>query len=440
MITDGHQFANLLFKELNLDPKATYYVAYSGGLDSSVLLHLMCKAQKLLGFKLIALHVNHNLQEESKWWALHAVSIGDKWGVEVRHISLELAENSEVAARNARYQWFNEQLSPGSVLLTAHHRQDRVETLLFNLMRGAGSRGLSSLRCVRPYNGSKLARPLLPFTREEIKQYAIENELDWIEDKTNLTDQFARNRIRHQIIPALTHFRQDAVQNIARAAENLEQENGLLNEIAICDLVEVREMARHPLDQSNAICYEDFVGLSRARQSNLVRFWLQSLQLHTPSHKLLIKLLDAFANKPSSTTVIQESGCQFRFYQGYMYVMPALEEALPIKAIDWRNLDQPIGLYEEKIRVDATTQLRELVRDRHANGLTLSSKLDVENPKALQGHSLNLKKWLQEVGIPPWRRSAMPLLTMQQSNTNIVLGPVDQQLHSDWVSLECPIN
>jgi len=440
MVHSAEQFAELLFGELALDSNATYFVAYSGGLDSTVLLHLMHQAQRAYGFSLTALHVNHNLQAESTDWSNHCARVCRQWGIPIKQISVHLDDDSELTARNARYQWFKEQIHTGSVLLTAHHRQDRAETLLFNLMRGAGSRGLSSLRSIRPFHGAKLVRPMLDLTRQQVKDYAIEHGLNWVEDPSNNSTGYSRNQIRQQLLPALTKFRPDAIQNIARAAANLESENGLLNEVAICDLVEVRELPRHPLDRSHALCYHDLANLSPARQANLLRFWLHSLQLHTPSKSLLNRLLETFTADPSSTTVLQEQGCQYRFYQGFMYVMPALEEAEAFVSIDWRNIDQPVDLYQQSIRVDATSKLRSLIQDRQPQGVRLASRQHVNNPKALQGHSLNLKKWLQEIGIPPWRRQTLPLLTINQSTADVVLGPVDQQMQSDWVSLECPLN
>ncbi len=434
------QFAALLFDKLSLDPQASYFVAYSGGLDSTVLLHMMQHAQEQYGFELTALHVNHGLHSDSDRWAEHCEMTCRRMGIQFKQTALELTDSSESAARNARYHWFQQQIDHRSVLMTAHHRQDRTETLMFNLMRGAGSRGLSSLRALRPFHGAKLARPLLELTREQVRSYALANNLDWVEDPSNQGDEYARNRIRQNVLPALTGFRADAIENIARAAANLESENSLLNEIAICDLVDVREMPKHPLDQSYAICFQDLTRLSVARQANLLRFWLRSLQLHSPSRRFLNQLLQAFAEQPSSTAILQEEGCQFRFYQGYMYVMPPVDEVKPIEAVNWRDIEQPVGLYGEKLRVDATSKLRNLVHLRQPAAVRLVCKPQLSNPKALQGHSLNLKKWLQEIGIPPWRRQALPLLTMNQADTEVVLGPVDQHMHSDWVSLECPIN
>jgi len=439
MVYSAAQLAGRLFGEMALDVRGRYYVAYSGGVDSTVLLHMMCEARKQHDFSLIALHVDHNLHEQSAAWAEHCERVCEQLEVPLVKTLLELESASEVSARDARYRWFSHKVLPNSVLLMGHHQQDRAETLLFNLMRGAGSKGLSSMREICPFHQSKLVRPLLGWSQETIVNYANEHKLAWVEDPSNKLSDYSRNHIRNEVLPVLKNFRPDAVQNIARAAANLEQENELLREVAISDLVEVKEHPKHPIDQAYALCFEDVVHLSKGRQANLVRFWLNSLQLHTPSKRFMQQLLAAFEQPPVSTAVLQESGCQFRFYRGFMYVMPALQQAETFAAIDWRNIDQPIDLYQHKIRVDATSKLRELFHSNSTANLRVTARSHVTNPKALQGHSLNLKKWLQEIGIPPWRRQSLPLLTMANSDNEVVLGPVDQQMQSDWVSLECPV-
>jgi len=269
-----------------------YYVAFSGGVDSTVLLYLMVELRSKYGFQLTALHANHNINSRADEWQEHCQRVCDRFDVPFITTTLRLSSDSEEAARDGRYNWFKNIIEPNSVILTGHHRQDRVETLLFNLMRGAGSTGLSSMRSVRPFHGSKLHRPLVHVSREELVEYANQRSLSWVEDPSNQDIEYSRNYIRNIIIPSLTEFRPDAVKNIARAAWNLEQENTLMREVAIGDLVEVREHPKHPLDNSYAICYEDFQHLSLNRQSNLLRFWLRSLELHVPSQRLMVELLE----------------------------------------------------------------------------------------------------------------------------------------------------
>jgi tRNA(Ile)-lysidine synthase len=432
------QFGTELFEGLNLSDQGRYYVAFSGGVDSTVLLHLMSQLRDQHGFELIALHVRHNLCADSKDWSEHCDRVCDSLNVPIRQTALNLDSSAEATARDARYEWFREQVEYGSVIMTAHHQQDRAETFLFNLMRGAGSTGLSSLRAKRPFFGAKLVRPLLPFSQASILDYAHEHKLQWVEDPSNQDQGYSRNEIRHQVLPVLQKFRPDAIQNIARAAANLEQENGLLREVAICDLVDVREHAIHPLDHSHALCVDDMCHLTGGRQANVVRFWLQSLKLHSPSRKFLARLLSAISEPPASTAILQEDGCQFRFYKGYMYVMPTQELQQQFCSISWQDIDQPLSLFEDKLMVGSTDKLRQLVSSHRHPRLRLAAKAEVSNPKALQGHSLNIKKWMQEIGVPPWRRQTLPLLTMSDANNDVIIAPVDQQLYTDWISVDAP--
>lgn len=433
------EFAVALFDGLELPEDGVYYIAYSGGMDSTVLLHLMTSLQKTAGFKLQALHVDHNLQSDSALWSSHCQDICDQFGVALKTIALNLDCSSESAARSARYQWMREQIEARSILMTAHHQQDRAETFLFNLMRGAGSAGLSSLRSLRSFYTASLARPLLGFSKSEVLDYAQNHNLKWIEDPSNRDTRYSRNDIRQNVLPVLTEFREDAVQNIARAADNLERENALMREVAIADLVEVREQAKHPQDQSYALCTDDLAFFSAARQANLIRFWLHSLKLHIPSQRFLARVLAAIDSPPGATAVLQEGGFQFRFYKGFMYVMPAQYKEPSFDSVEWQNPAQPLGLYSDNIHVDAKPKLHELVNSHKPDTLRLSAREHVSNPQALQGHSLNLKKWMQEAGVPPWRRQSLPILTYTKKDATVVLTPVDQNLHNDWISLHCPI-
>ena len=414
----------------------TVFLGLSGGVDSVVLLHLLVVARQLKDFRLHALHVDHGLQQDSADWAVHCANLCADYDVKFSSTRLSLDDPSEATARAARYDWFRGFVRYGDILLTAHHQQDRAETVLFNLLRGSGSAGLSSLRPQRPFYGAKLVRPMLASGKAEILGYAQQHGLSWVEDPSNDDCGYSRNQIRQHILPALNSFRADAVRNIARAASNLEQENCLLREIAISDLAEVREHPRHVLDKSHAICFADMQNLSAARQTNLLRFWLGSLRLHMPSKKLMNELVAAIASPPPATAVMQEEGAQFRFYRGFLYVMPAGAELGTFQPVAWQDPELPLALFGEQVRVDATSKLRQFYRSCTQGELRLLSRENVLNPQAPQGHSLNLKKWLQDAGVPPWRRPSLPILTLRQPQRDLVLTPVDQHLRNDWVQLE----
>lgn len=412
------------------------FIALSGGLDSMSLLHLLSGAAKRYPIHVIALHVDHGIHADSHTWAEHCEQACQELGIEFRTTRLELSDHSEATARTARYDWFRQQVAYGDLLLTAHHQQDRAETVLFNLLRGSGSAGLSSLRFERPFFGARLMRPLIDSSKPEILEYARRHRLQWIEDPSNQDTQYSRNYIRHNLVPALQDYRADAVRTIARAARNLEEENGLLREIAIADLAEVREQPRHAVDGSYALCTADTQHLSPARQANLLRFWLGSLQLHMPTKALMEQLLAAIDHPPASTAVLQEEGCQYRFYRGYLYVLPSYAELPAFQAMEWSNLDQPLALFGQTMRVGSTHKLREFYQSHSQGSLRLESREALQNPRALQGHSLNLKKWLQEVGVPPWRRQSLPILTLREAKRDVVIAPVDQDVPTDWVELQ----
>ena len=425
----------VLFHELGLSHQTHFYVAYSGGLDSTVLLYLMHRLQQQHDFALTALHVDHGLHQDSGQWAAHCAQVCQHMGIPLQQTRLNLVGSSEAEARSARYDWFRQRVVPKSVLLTAHHMQDRAETLLFNLMRGAGSAGLSSLRRCRPFYHATLVRPMLEIAKSEIQQVALDSQLDWVEDPSNEQTEYARNRLRQQVVPVLTQFREDAIRNIARAGANLEQETRLMREVAIADLVDVRELSKHPIDESYALNFDDMTHLSRTRKANLVRFWLQSLNQHIPSKRLMDALLDGFDEPPTTTAIFQEEGCQFRFYRGYLYVMPAREQFPTFSPVEWADLDRTLSLFDSRLTLEPTPQLKALVDKQRRSRLRLVSREGVVNPKALQGHSVNLKKWLQDSGVPPWRRHVTPLLTLGQRNSDIVLAPIDHGSHNEWISL-----
>ena len=190
---------------LNLAPwrnATTWRVAFSGGLDSTVLLHLLAHLAKTQSLPaLSAIYVHHGLQAAADAWPQHCQSVCDALGVplQVVHVQVQPGASLERAARDARYGAFVEATQTNEVLLTAQHRDDQAETLLFRLMRGAGVRGLAGMPRERALGRGHLLRPLLDVSRAELEAYAAEQQLHWIEDPSNQDCQFSRNYLRHQV-------------------------------------------------------------------------------------------------------------------------------------------------------------------------------------------------------------------------------------------------
>lgn len=243
--------------------------AFSGGLDSTVLLHCLVALRAQLGFELTALHVHHGLQPSADVWAGHCTALCAAWGVPLtlERVAVVSADKGlEAAARDARRHAFAAQ--PADAILLAQHRDDQAETFLFRLLRGAGTRGLAAMRPVtHSPAGPDLWRPLLDTPRAEILGYAKDNALRWVDDPSNADAAYTRNFLRLNIVPALaTRF--PAVGAIfARTAEQMAEDAALLDELAELDF-------EGACDAEGGLSCLRLMALTPARARNLLRGWL----------------------------------------------------------------------------------------------------------------------------------------------------------------------
>ena len=257
-----------------------WHIAFSGGLDSTVLLHLLAILAKSETLPpLSAVHVHHGLQAVADAWPSHCQSVCDSLGVPLRvmHVHVPPGASLERAAREARYQAFTEVARDGEAVLTGQHRDDQAETLLFRLLRGAGVRGLAAMPAHRPLAGGFLVRPLLDVSRAELEAYAGDHQLKWIEDPSNADPRFSRNYLRHRVIPTLTERWPQAVSSLARTAEHLGEAEALLGELACMDLQASDQPSRFPWLLLPSLALAPLRELSDARQRNALRHWLAPL-------------------------------------------------------------------------------------------------------------------------------------------------------------------
>lgn len=272
--------ANLLKKLAPWRNAPVWHIAFSGGLDSTVLLHLLASLANTETLPpLSAVHVHHGLQAAADAWPAHCQSICDNLGVplSVKRVQVQPGASLERAAREARYRAFAEVTGAGEVVLTGQHRDDQAETLLFRLLRGAGVRGLAAMPAQRPLAGGYLVRPLLDVSREALEFYAHEHQLKWIEDPSNADSRFSRNYLRHRVLPALTERWPQAVTGLARTAEHLGEAQGLLDELALLDLQAASKASVFPWLGLPSLALAPLCELSDARQRNALRHWLAPL-------------------------------------------------------------------------------------------------------------------------------------------------------------------
>ncbi|HEF4758464.1 TPA: tRNA lysidine(34) synthetase TilS [Pseudomonas putida] len=383
---------------------ATWHVAFSGGLDSTVLLHLLAHLAKNQSLPaLSAIHVHHGLQAAADAWPDHCRSVCEALGLplQVVHVQVQPGASVERAARDARYAAFSEITHTNEVLLTAQHRDDQAETLLFRLLRGAGVRGLSGMPRQRPLGKGYLLRPLLDVTRTELEAYAAEHRLSWIEDPSNQDRQFSRNYLRHQVVPALTARWPQAMASMARSAAHLSEAQGLLDDLAQIDLRQARTASDFDWLGLPSLELASLENLSAARQRNALSHWLEPLTRLPDS--------DHWSGWEDLRDATGDARPIWRLADGQLHRAGGRIWWLSGR---WLRSPAPIGIWSAPSRLLVLPD----------NGvLTLTGQIP-DGPLQIRyreggevmdlpgrGHR-DLKRLLNERGVPPFLRGRLPLL------------------------------
>lgn len=371
-------------------------VAFSGGLDSTALLHAVTRA--VTGQRVIALHVHHGLQPQADAWAAHCERIARQLGAGFACTRLSgspaRGDSVEAWARAGRHRALHDMaLAAGAdLLLLAHHRQDQAETFLLQALRGAGTAGLAGMPRQQWRDGLCWARPWLDHPRNLIRAYAEQHGLRWIEDPSNADTRFARNRLRQTLWPAFP----GAEAGLAQAARWVQQADELAAEVAAADLASLSTPERL-----------DLAALSRllpARASNALRAWLAR---HMAAPASLVERLRTEWH-PGTTASWPAPGGALHAYRGGLFWAPGSCEPPPPSAID---LSRP-GLHSQPGWQGAwlvepaspgipPARLARLTQRARAGGEQFQ--------RAPASVPRSLKKACQEAGLPPWRRGG-PLL------------------------------
>jgi tRNA(Ile)-lysidine synthase len=257
-----------------------WHIALSGGLDSTVLLHLLASlAQREALPPLSAIHIHHGLQAAADAWPVHCRDLCAALSIplQIEYVQVAPGASLEQAARDARYAAFAARLGDGEVLLTAQHRDDQAETLLFRLLRGAGVQGLSAMPESRALGAGQLVRPLLNCSRDELLAYAREQKLNWVEDPSNADERFSRNYLRRQVLPALLNRWPQALASMSRSATHLSEAGQLLDELAQQDVVVAQVSGEYAWLALPNLALPALRDLSEPRQRNALRYWLRPL-------------------------------------------------------------------------------------------------------------------------------------------------------------------
>lgn len=269
---------SLVEKQLGkVDQTARLVLAFSGGLDSSVLLHLLSRLPHIQP-RLHAVHVHHGLSVNADAWARTCQQACEQrqlpCTVEKVHVNVQ-GQGLEQAARRLRYQALQKHLKSGDVLLTAHHSDDQIETFFQRLLRGSGLSGLSAMAQQRSLANAHLLRPLLPVSRQQLEGYAKLHQINWIDDESNQDQQLERNWWRQHLLPQLWQRYPNHQKVVVRSIEQLQDDKAMLSELVRPYLEQCLDSCSWPNTQPRVLSVEQLVLQSERIQPYIVRAWLE---------------------------------------------------------------------------------------------------------------------------------------------------------------------
>jgi len=383
-------------------------VAYSGGVDSHALLHWLAGQRGEWGGRTLeAVHVNHGLQPAAGEWERHCRRVCHELGVAFRRLRVDArpaaGESPEAAARAARYAALQGLLTASDALLTAQHQDDQAETLLLQLLRGAGPPGLAAMPLAAPCGAGWLWRPLLANNRAEILAYAETHSLVWVEDASNTDQRLDRNYLRQRVMPALRARWPAVSRTCSRSARWCAEAAALAEEVAAADLTQV--VGQSP----GCLSISGLRKLTEARQRNALRRWFRRLALPVPTASQLTRLrCDVMAAPRDRMPLARWPGGEVRRYRDQLFAMAPLPPHDP---------EQVLALTSAALDIPAVGRLRLVPGQGLGTAVLAGAPLTVRfrrggerSRPAGRRHGQALKKLLQEAGVPPWERERLPLL------------------------------
>ena len=383
-----------------VDRQYRIVLAFSGGLDSCVLLHLL---QKVLPIdSLLAWHVHHGLLDCADDMALFCRNKAAEYGIDFKLSRLDLdgkLSNLESIARNARYIEFEHGLNDSDLLLTAHHADDQVETFFLNLFRGSGSAGLRGIARQKKLSDNDILRPLLEVPRNTLHDYARRHAIDWFEDPSNQSNRFDRNYLRNQVIPGIKQRWPGMLKSINRVCQIQCETQQILDEVAESDC-RLCQLDPKRLDK------KALINLSTARQKNLILFWLRKNQLKSLPVGRLESLIVQLQAQHQKNPKIQGDGYEIRIYNNQLFILKPLEVMDAENSYSFDDKDELV-ISALKVRLSRKEVFQRLDIADTGQKIQIGFRSD-NKPAASDKH--RLKRLFQKHRVPPWMRDRTPLV------------------------------
>jgi tRNA(Ile)-lysidine synthase len=399
-------------------------IAYSGGVDSHVLLHVSSIIKPTLPkVTFCAMYIDHGLHVDSVKWRDHCESVCIELGIDFISQKVNAddvaGDGPEQAARHARYDALKSEVKAHTVLLTAQHQDDQAETLMLQLLRGAGIDGLASMPTCTNFGLGYIARPLLNVSKAEIKHYAKEENLEWIEDSSNLDTSLNRNFLRQQVIPLIQQRWPAFSKTTSRSAAHCAEASSVLFNLAATDIEN---------QDTEVLNMHNLIDLDAARQRLVIRHWLLRNDVRMPSEKILLEIQRSISIKPSDSALIEWSAIQLRLFDATFFLTAIKSDELRYESINW---------FAEEVEITSEIGVlsKRLVRGKGIDQQKwATSKVTVAHRKG--GESLKLlgrqgrrklKKLFHEAKIFPWVRDAIPLIYFDDTLAAVANLWVDEE-------------
>ncbi|MDO6505657.1 tRNA lysidine(34) synthetase TilS [Colwellia sp. 4_MG-2023] len=418
-----HPIELALLNAISKHPNMPVVVAYSGGVDSQVLLHAIASLKKASPLTqpitnlVTVCHVNHGLSDNAISWQVFAEQACLALNLPLKicrvNVQAQAQKSLESLARDARYQALHSIYQTPSLIITGHHSDDQAETFLLALKRGSGLKGLSAMGNETRQEKDLLLRPLLSVSRADIIDYAKINALTWVEDESNTDTRFDRNFIRNNIMPLLMKRWPSITSTINRSSEHCREGQLLLDELAEEDL-------NLCISGVNSLTVRSLTQLSQQRFNNVIRYFLTKNNCLMPSTEQLAQLYLQLNADSDKNPVVKVGDNVIRRHKGTLY--------LTADFIDISNWHTDIVFNEPKTEIELPDNLGKLYfLKKTSQDITVASqriimpnagqkvtiRFNHSNPICLpdyRNHSRSLKKILQELNIPVWQRKRIPFL------------------------------
>jgi tRNA(Ile)-lysidine synthase len=382
-------------------PATSLCVAFSGGPDSSALLHALAQLPEARARGLRALHVDHGLHAHSAAWAAHCERFCATLALPCEVLRVQVDSDNgaglEAAARDARHAALAAQLRDGEWLLLGHHRDDQAETVLLKLLRGAGPEGLGGMRALRPFGRGQLWRPLLALSRRQLLDYVAAHRLDCIDDPSNADIALARNRLRHEILPRLTQYWPQAVDSILHSAALSRAAADALQTQWLAAFARLYDPASASLDVAG------WLALAPALREPLLDHWLHARGLSAPTTAQRRQIERQCLARAGQLPCIRWAGTELHIWKGRLWALPPAIDIDDHWQADWQG--EPLRLPDggELTLDEPAARLAHPLRVRLRRG---GERIKPDG----DAHTRELRDLFQQARMPPWQRPCCPLI------------------------------